>query len=121
MMRIAVSSQGTELSSNVDPRFGRAPYFIIFDTGDESFKVINNEQNVNAAQGAGVQTAQRIAGEKVDMVVSGNLGPRAFQIITAAGVKSALLADGTVSQAVELARNNKLEVRDSANVGGHWM
>ena len=120
-MRIAVSSQGTELSSNVDPRFGRAPYFIIFDTGDNSFEVVSNEQNLNATQGAGIQAAQHVVKKNVDMIVAGNLGPKAFGILSAAGIKAALWAEGTVAQAIELAGNNKLKVCDSASVEGHWM
>ena len=120
-MRIAVSSQGTDLTSKVDPRFGRAPYFLVFDTGDESFEVVSNEQNVNAAQGAGIQAAENVARKKVDMIVSGNFGPKAFRALNAAGIKIALWADGTVSEAVELARNDRLKISDKANVEGHWM
>ena len=120
-MRIAVSSQGSDLTSKVDPRFGRAPYFLVFDTGDDSFDVVNNEQNVNAAQGAGIQAAENVAREKVDMIVSGNFGPKAFRALNAAGIKIALWADGTVSEAIELARNDRLDICDKANVEGHWM
>ncbi len=120
-MRIAVSSQGADLTSKVDPRFGRAPYFLVFDTGDDSFDVVNNEQNVNAAQGAGIQAAENVAREKVDMIVSGNFGPKAFRALNAAGIKIALWANGTVSEAIELARNDKLDICDKANVEGHWM
>lgn len=119
-MRIAISSQGTDLSSMVDPRFGRAPYFIIFDTADDSFEVINNEQNVQASQGAGIQTTEHVARKNVDIVVSGNLGPKAFQALSAAGIKMALWSDGTVAQAIDLAKSDKLKLIDKANVGGHW-
>ena len=120
-MKIAISSQGTELSSRVDPRFGRAPYFIIFDTDDESFKVVENTQNIQAAQGAGIQSAQTVARENVNLVISGNLGPKAFSTLSAAGIKTALWAEGTVAQAIELAKTNQLKINDSANVPGHWM
>ncbi|RKX26698.1 MAG: dinitrogenase iron-molybdenum cofactor biosynthesis protein [Candidatus Zixiibacteriota bacterium] len=120
-MRIAVSSQGTDLTSKVDPRFGRASYFLVFDTSDESFEVVENSQNVNAAQGAGIQAAETVANKKVDIVVAGNFGPKAFRAFEAAGIKTALWADGTVSEAIELVRNNKLKILDKANVGGHWM
>ncbi len=120
-MRIAVSSQGMDLTSKVDQRFGRAPYFLIFDTDDESLEVVKNGQNVNAAQGAGIQAAESIAAKNVDIVVTGNLGPKAFQALNATGIKTALLTSGTVSEAIELARNNKLELCNKANVEGHWM
>lgn len=120
-MRIAVSSQGTDLTSKVDPRFGRAQYFLIFDTGDESFEVITNDQNVNAAQGAGIQAVENVVKKNVDIIVAGNFGPKAFRAIAAAGVKAALWAEGTVSEAIELAQNDKLKICDGANVEGHWM
>lgn len=120
-MRIAISSQGRDLGSKVDQRFGRTSYFLIFDTDDESLEVVNNDQNVNAAQGAGVQAAENIVRKNVDIVVAGNFGPKAFRALEAAGIKVALWANGTVSQAIELARNNKLELCDKANVEGHWM
>jgi predicted Fe-Mo cluster-binding NifX family protein len=120
-MRIIVSSQGVDVTSRVDPRFGRAAYFLVFDTSDESLEVVNNDQNVNATHGAGIQAAEKVAGKNVDIVVSGDFGPKAFQALQAAGVKTAIWADGTVSQAIELARNNQLEICDKASTGGHWM
>lgn len=119
-MRIAVSSQGRDLDSMVDPRFGRTPYFIIYDTSDDSFEVLNNDQNVQAAQGAGVQAAQIVADKRVDIVISGNFGPKAFATLSAAGIKAATWAEGKVSQAIELARNDQLKPAGSPNVEGHW-
>ncbi len=120
-MRIAISSEGQDLSAKVDPRFGRAKYFIVYDTATESFEVVSNDQNLNAAQGAGIQAAQNVARMEIDLVVSGNFGPKAFRALSVAGIKAASWSEGTVSQAVELARNNQLKVSDAANVSGHWM
>ena len=119
-MRIAVTSQGKDLTSKVDPRFARAPYFLIFDTTDESLEVIENSQNVNAAHGAGIQAAENVVNKKVDTVVAGNFGPKAFQALGAAGIKTVQWTEGTVSEAIELVRNNKFKSSDKANVEGHW-
>ena len=119
-MRIAISSKGKTLESPVDQQFGRAQFFIIFETDDGRFEVIDNVQNINAAQGAGVQAAEMVAKKKPDIVIAGNFGPKAFRGLSAAGIKTALWADGTVSEAIELARNNKLNLIDKANVEGHW-
>ena len=119
-MRIAIASQGTDKTSSVDPRFGRASWFLVYDSSDESFEVVENSQNVNAAQGAGIQAAENVAAKNVNIVVAGNLGPKAFRALEAAGIKVAIWADGTVSEAIELARNNKLRISDKANVEGHW-
>ena len=120
-MKIAVSSQGQDLESSVDPRFGRARYFIIYDTETDKFEAVDNNQNVMAAQGAGVQAAQNVASYDVDMVISGNFGPKAFQVLNSAGIKASFCEGGTVSEALELAKSNKLKFANGANVEGHWM
>lgn len=119
-MKIAVSSQGNDLSSQVDPRFGRAAYFIIYNTEDDSFEAVSNEINLNAAQGAGVQSAQIVANRKVDWVISGNMGPKAFTTLKSAGIKIASWSGGTVEEAVKLLKDDKLKEIDGANVQGHW-
>jgi predicted Fe-Mo cluster-binding NifX family protein len=119
-MILAISSQGPTLESMVDPRFGRAPYFIIYDTETDDFKAVNNSENVNAMQGAGVQASQAVVSHKPDIVISGNFGPKAFQVLNSSGAKTALWSEGKVSEAIELARTNQLEFTHSANVEGHW-
>jgi predicted Fe-Mo cluster-binding NifX family protein len=120
-MIIAISSEGKELSNQVDPRFGRAMYFIIYDTEEDNFKVIDNMANINAAQGAGVQAAQKVIGQNPNLVISGNLGPKAYRTLSAAGIKTAQWSGGTVKEAIDLARGGKLEYSSGANVEGHWM
>ena len=119
-MKIAVSAEGNDIQSKVDPRFGRAAYFIIYNTDDDSFEAVSNDINVQAMQGAGVQAAQTVAGKRVDWVVSGNMGPKAFRGLKAAGIKIAAWDKGTVEEAVKLIKENKLEEISQANVEGHW-
>jgi predicted Fe-Mo cluster-binding NifX family protein len=119
-MRVAVSAQEPKLESKIDPRFGRAHCFVVYDSGDESVEIIENSDSDGISQGAGVQTAQRIADKNVNLVVSGNIGPKALKALNAAGIKTALRQEGTVSEAIELARDNRLEICDEANVEGHW-
>jgi len=119
-MKIAVSSQGPELSSLVDPRFGRAAYFIIYDTGDKSYESLDNSRNVTAAQGAGIQAAQLVAQQAVDVVVSGNMGPKAFEVLEAAGIRMVSYENGTVADAIELVDKDELQTLNSANARGHW-
>ena len=109
------------MESKVDPRFGRARYFIIYDTVTGNFEAVGNEQNMNAAQGAGIQAAQTVARQNVEIVISGNLGPKAFMTLSGAGIKAALWADGTVAQAIALLESGQLKPTDGANVQGHWM
>ncbi len=119
-MIIAISSEGKDLDSNVDPRFGRAKYFIIYDTDLDNINVIDNIQNLQAAQGAGIQAAQNVAKQNVELVISGNLGPKAYTTLQAAGIKTALWSKGTVKEAIELAKGGQLEYTQGANVQGHW-
>jgi predicted Fe-Mo cluster-binding NifX family protein len=119
-MKIAVTSRGQDLSSEVDTRFGRARYFIIVDTETGEFSALDNEQNLNAAQGAGVQAAQHVAGQGIEAVITGHCGPRAFQVLTAGGIKVFNGLDGTVAEAVEQFKAGKLTQAEGADVGGHW-
>ena len=120
LMIIAISSDGKDLDSNVDPRFGRAKYFIIYDTVTDNYNIIDNVQNFQAAQGAGIQSAQNVANQNVELVISGNLGPKAHTTLQAAGIKMALWSQGTIKEAIELAKSDKLEYTKGANVEGHW-
>lgn len=119
-MIIAVSSEGNDLDSHVDPRFGRAKYFVIYDTVTNNFYIIDNAQNLQAAQGAGIQAAQNVANQNVELVISGNLGPKAFTTLQMAGIKIALWSKGTVKEAIGLAKSDKLEYTKGANVESHW-
>jgi predicted Fe-Mo cluster-binding NifX family protein len=119
-MKVAISSTGPSLADRVDPRFGRAACFIVYDTENDEFEAIGNEQNVMAAQGAGVQAAQTVAGQKVALVVSGNIGPKAFAVLSAADVKVATWAKGTVAEAVELVKQGRLTAVDQPTKEGHW-
>ena len=120
-MKIAVTSQGADLSSTVDPRFGRAKYFIVVDTEGDCFDAVNNAQNLNAAQGAGIQAAQNIANCGVEAVVTGHVGPNAFRTLSAAGIKVLVGAKGTVAESLESFKAGKLEEAKGADVEGHWV
>ncbi len=120
-MKIAITAQDKELSSEVDPRFGRAKWFIVFDTKTGNYDAVNNDVNLNAAQGAGIQTGQNIANLGVEAVITGNVGPNAFKTLSAAGVKILLANKQTVAEAMDSFKAGKLKEVDNANVQGHWV
>ncbi|MBU4186401.1 MAG: NifB/NifX family molybdenum-iron cluster-binding protein, partial [Proteobacteria bacterium] len=95
-MRVAVTSAGKNLESNVDPRFGRAAYFIIVNPETMDYKVVENIQNINLPQGAGIQAGQTIAENNVDILITGNCGPKAFKVLQNAGIKIITNAEGRV-------------------------
>jgi len=120
-MKLAVTASGRELESKVDLRFGRAAGFIIYNLEDDSFTYINNEQNLNAAQGAGIQAAQNVVNQGVDAIITGHCGPKAFRVLNSAGVKIYTGAEGTIKEAIERFKNNDLQEAASADVEGHWI
>ncbi len=119
-MKVAVSAQRPVIDSPVDPRFGRASWFLICDTEGGEVEVIENTANAEASQGAGIQSAQLIARRSVDVVVSGNMGPKAFEALQAAGVTMVAWSEGTVADAVELIRSGRYQPIGSANARSHW-
>jgi len=120
-MKIAVSSTGKDLTSNVDPRFGRAETFIIVDLQSMDFKAIENVQQRHLPQGAGIQAAQAVAAEKVDAVITGNCGPKAFRLLQAAGIQVVTGAKGRIDEVIRQYRQGEFESAEKANVGGHWI
>ncbi|MEJ2588449.1 MAG: NifB/NifX family molybdenum-iron cluster-binding protein [Deltaproteobacteria bacterium] len=119
-MKIAVTSQGTDLTSEVDPRFGRAAYIIIVDSEDFTFEVVDNSENVNALKGAGIQAAKTASEKGAEVLLTGFCGPNAFKALNAAGIKVANDAAGTVKDAVNAYLEGKLPLADAANVEGQW-
>jgi predicted Fe-Mo cluster-binding NifX family protein len=118
-MRIAITTSGGDLDAPVDPRFARAKAFIIFDTGSGEWSVLANAQNVNAPQGAGVQAASAVVNEGVEAVLTGNCGPRAFSILSAANVEVYTSVSGAVREAIETLEAGRLQAADGASVAGH--
>ncbi|HDH91415.1 MAG TPA: dinitrogenase iron-molybdenum cofactor [Candidatus Aenigmarchaeota archaeon] len=102
-MKIAIASTGKELESNVSLVFGRAPYFLIVEVeGNEikNYKVIENPA-VNAMGGAGIQAAQLIANEGVEVVIAGNIGPNALNVLQQVGIKVVSMPNLKVKDAIE--------------------
>ncbi|MFA6929394.1 MAG: NifB/NifX family molybdenum-iron cluster-binding protein [Lentisphaeria bacterium] len=119
-MKIAITTAGKDLSAALDKRFGRAPTFLIYDLEQETFTLIDNQQNLNAAQGAGIQAAENVARQEVDVLLTGHCGPKAFRVLKAAGIKVYNTAAATVREALDQFRQGKLKEADDADVEGHW-
>jgi len=119
-MKILVTSQGDDLSSPVDPRFGRAKYFVLVDSDSGSFTAHDNTQNLNAMQGAGIQAAQNAIELGAEAILTGNVGPKAYATLQAGNVAIFTGASGTVQEAIDNYRAGKFQAAGKANVEGHW-
>ncbi len=117
-MKICVTATAGDLNAQVDPRFGRSQYFVIVDSDTMAFEAMPNEA-MNAPGGAGIQAAQAMVNKGVNVVISGNMGPNAFQVLSAAGVKVATGAYGTVKEAVEMYKSSKLSETGTSTVAAH--
>jgi len=109
-MKIAISSTGKTLESGVDPRFGRCAYFLIIEIKDNKVKGFNSIENTAKAQtgGAGITAGEIVANEKVDAVITTNLGPRAFSVFEQFGIK-VYFGKGKIKKVVQDFINKKLE------------
>jgi predicted Fe-Mo cluster-binding NifX family protein len=119
-MKIAVSSEGQHLSSIVDQRFGRAKWFVFYDTETDEFESHKNTQAMNLPQGAGIQAARQVVDREAEVVLTGHCGPKAFQTLRAAGVKVVVEVSGTVKEAIENFTSGALKPTGAPDVPGHW-
>ena len=117
-MRVAVSADGPTLDSKVDPRFGRCSYFVIVDVDTLEATAIENS-SAASSQGAGIATAQMVAGHGVKAVLTGNCGPNAYQALDAAGMAVVTGVTGTVREAVVAYNAGRYEASQHPNVGSH--
>ncbi|MCW3132952.1 MAG: DUF5320 family protein [Methanophagales archaeon] len=117
-MKICVTATAGDLNAQVDPRFGRCQYFVFVDSDTMTFEAMPNEA-IAAPGGAGIQAAQTVVNKGVDVLISGNIGPNAFQVLSTAGVKIATGAYGTVKEAVEMYKNGRLSETGVSTVAAH--
>ncbi len=120
-MKIVITTSGNDLSAPLDSRFGRAPKFLVYDLDANTFEIVDNKQNLNAAQGAGIQSAQNIARLGAGAVITGHCGPKAFRVLEAAKIKIYGTTAASVSEAIEKYLEGKLSEATSADVEGHWV
>jgi len=118
-LRICITASGNNLDAQLDPRFGRCAYLVIVDSETLQFEAVPNLAS-GATGGAGIQAAQTIANKGVKVLVTGNVGPNAFQALSAAGIDIITGASGTVKEAVEKFRKGELRKTDAPTVGDHF-
>lgn len=107
-MKIAITSERDTIDASVDPRFGRAAGFIVYDTETGEYTHVDNTRNLNAAQGAGIQAAQSMVDAGVAAVITGYCGPKAYNVLESAAIRIYECPKVSVREAIEKFRNNEL-------------
>lgn len=118
-MKICITSIADNLDSDVDPRFGRCKYFLIIDTDSMNVKSVSND-SMMASGGAGIQAAQMVAKTGAGIVITGNIGPNAFQTLTAAGVKVITGVNGSIKDVVDKFNRGEFKKTEAPSVGSHF-
>lgn len=114
-MNICITAEGPSLEAKIDPRFGRCRYFIFVDIETMKFQAIENK-NLQSAGGAGIQSGQFMASNQIKSVITGNVGPNAFQTLQAAGIEIFTGASGTVREAIEKYKEGAFKKTQGATV-----
>ena len=118
-MKICVTSQGNDLEAQVDPRFGRCQYFIFVDTDSGETEILENS-NKDGMGGVGVQSGQIMAEKQVKAVLTGNVGPNAFQTLQAAGVEIITGVSGKIKEVVEKYKKGEFKSTQGPSVDSHF-
>lgn len=118
-MKICITAQGDTLESDIDPRFGRCRYFIFVDPDTLEFEAVENS-NIEAMGGAGVQSGQLVASKQVKAVLTGNVGPNAFETLQAAGIDVITGVSGSVKEAIEKYKKGGLKPTKAPSVSSKF-
>lgn len=114
-MKICITSCGKTLDSLVDSRFGRCAYFIFYDSETENFEAQENN-NAQFQGGAGIQSAQLVASKEVKAVLTGNVGPNAYQTLNAAGIEIYTGVSGSIKEAIEKYKKREFKIASRPSV-----
>ncbi len=119
-MKIVFTASAGDIQAPLDSRFGRAPMFVVYDLDDDTFKMASNQESWDAAQGAGIHSAEVVARTGAKALVTGHCGPKAFRALAAAGIKVFSTDAPTVGEALKRYRAGDLTEIASVDVEGHW-
>ena len=118
-MKVAVTSTGSRLSSQVDPHFGRTRYFLLVDTESGSFAARDNSENLRTPHHAGIQGAGILVSLGAKAVITGQIGPKAFRTLQAGQVRVYTVSSASVGEAVARFKAGELQPLFEANAKEH--
>ncbi|MEX1375919.1 MAG: NifB/NifX family molybdenum-iron cluster-binding protein [Eubacteriales bacterium] len=120
-MKIVIPTNSNILEDEISKSFGRSKNFVIIDSDSMSFDIVENIQNMESSQGAGIQSAQTIIKAGADILITINCGPKAYKVLSASGIKVYSGIDGTIMYNIKQYKSRKLHSMADANVEGHWV
>jgi predicted Fe-Mo cluster-binding NifX family protein len=106
-MKIVISSKGSKMDDTVDPRFGRCSVFLLMDTDTNEIRAVTNDA-AERGGGAGVEAAQTVVDLGAEAVITGQIGPKAAQVLETAGIPVYTGASGTGREALEAFESGQL-------------
>lgn len=120
-MKVAISTQTNDIDSLVDPRFGRAAWFVVVDSESGEWTAVDNRRNAGASGGAGVQAGTVVVDQGVGAVITGNVGPNAHKVLAAAGIELYQAGNGvSAREALRSLNTRELTAVQAPTVAGHW-
>ena len=120
-MKVAISAQSNDIDSLVDPRFGRASWFIVADTETGQWRAHDNAANVDAGGDAGAQAGSTVASQGAEAVITDNVGPNAHKVLAAANIAIYQTGNGiSVNDALAALKRGELTAVEAPTVSGHW-
>lgn len=120
-MKIAITSTDKNIDSEVEQRFGRAPYFLIYETDDDSYEFIENSQTLNQPQGAGIQSVKTVVDKGAKALLTGHCGPNAFTALSKTGVEVFIGVKGKLKEAIQAYKDGQPKMAKTPDVEGHWV
>ncbi|MBI9016979.1 MAG: NifB/NifX family molybdenum-iron cluster-binding protein [Phycisphaerae bacterium] len=120
-MKIAFCAINDNPDSLIDARFGRTGYIAIYDEETKNWQFIANQQDLQAAQGAGLKTAQYLLDARADILIAKNVGPKAMRALQGDGIEVyQVVEEISANQALKKYLDGQLLKMEQANVQGHW-
>ncbi|MDO9535045.1 MAG: NifB/NifX family molybdenum-iron cluster-binding protein [Bacillota bacterium] len=117
-MKIIISSSGKELKSLLDPRFGRCPFYAIYDTEDIKWNFLTNPGALEGS-GAGIKASQFLIEQQADVLLTGDVGPNASRILNSAGIKVYSLSEVPIEEALSLYQEGQYSPIVEPTVSSH--
>ena len=119
-MKIAFPTSGQDMHGQLESRFGRCLRFLVYDLESRNFAQVENKQNLQAAQGAGIQAAEIVLNSGADVLISGHCGPKAYKVLRAGGVRVYHAETKPIEELLSLYQEGKLAEALAPDVEGHW-